>query len=586
MSIIAGRSQEYVEVNLDAGLDPDILLALDLNVAIDGLGYLSGLGDLQEEWGLDESWTPDTSISGAPAWLMGDAQFQQPTTVTSPPLAQDPIVYDGAIGECVRFTQTGYVWVAGISALDDPLPNATVSCWVKQPTSNTSIGARTIVEKAGSYKITIAGNGALAATVWHDGTSTSCGPYTPSTYPQGWRHVALVFDGPGAALTLWIDGAAQSEVALGGATPHEIEGTSANVTIGPAGTGSSGSLLMAVDQVRIDRVVRSENEILRLAYVAEATVTQASLPQWFLDSVEASGRSLTGYTLPTGSPLTRDTIDLGKLLFDDPGLSPDNIKCSDCHVPTQSLDFTDDDNPSLGASSTPSTRNAPTVLDRLWSSHQFWDGRAPSLEAQALGPLFNPDEMNSTSTYILDYLNNATTPNYTALFSTAYSASPSIDLVAKALASYQRSVVSDASPADEFEAGTVSALTTTERGGRNLFFGKARCFACHNGPNFTDEQFHVTVTADTDDGGRGDHTGRLRDAFRFKTPSLRQLSDTGPYFHDGSADTLEEVIEAYVNGGDHSTHKDEEILPLDLSDYEVGLLVAYLNAIGSNWTEH
>ena len=139
------------------------------------------------------------------------------------------------------------------------------------------------------------------------------------------------------------------------------------------------------------------------------------------------------------------------------------------------------------------------------------------------------------------------------------------------------------SAADAWEAHDLSALNATEEAGRNLFFGKARCFACHNGPNLSDEEFHVTVAADNGDGGRGDHTGRLRDALRFKTPTLRQLSSTAPYFHDGSAATLQDVIDRYVIGGDPAM-RDEEIFPLDLTTTEQAALLQYLGALESGKT--
>jgi cytochrome c peroxidase len=590
-SVLSARALEYAEVAVDAGLDDDILLALDMNEAI------TGNGSLEEDWSIDTTRTPDTAGSGVLGVLFGDASF---TNATSP---QDAIVYSGRIGECVTFQNTGFVAVPSIAALDQARSTETISMWVKNGASSSSLGMRKVLEKGTACLVGMDGLGQVQFAVQEASGYITISPSIATPASTQWTHLALVFDGPLGQISLWIDGvqAPGSPFALAGPAPHQLKANNSLLLLGPNGSAPGGNTVtLSIDQLRIDGVVRDPDEIRRLAHVPSVQPPSSPLPSWFSAALTAIGRDPSGLSLPQGSVLTHNTVLLGEKLFADPNVSQPGLgrSCATCHQPNTSFDFTDGLAQRLGLSGQVKLRNAPTVIDRLWGRTQFWDGRAggvdrhvvfafDSLEQQVPFPVNSAEEMNSSINQVVTYLNqpgSGGNPDYLTLFNQAYSTAPTASNLQSAIASYERALVSLPSRADAYETGQATALNATELQGRNLFFGKARCFACHNGPNLSDEQFHVTVSADPTDLGRGNATGRLRQNFRFKTPALRHLSATGPYFHDGSAKTLTDVISAYVRGGDLPTARDEEIFPLDLTDQEAGALEAYLGALESSWT--
>ena len=384
MSMVTGRTREYIEVSVEAGLDPDIIVAFDMNAGVAGLD-LGSVTDIQEDWGLDPGWTGNTAKSGAPAWLQGDAHLTEATT------AHPEVLYDGAIGDCVTFTESGYIIVAPHTEVDQALERATISFWIRQEGADSGVGDRRVVEKAGSYQVLVDGVGNLTATVWQtNSSSTQLGPVAPANSGDEltWRHVALVFDGPRSKLTMWVDGNDTHEVLLAGSGPYSIAGSSAWLHMGPQGDAGTDETAFSLDQFRIDRVARDHGEICRLAHVDEPAVTQASLPSWFTTALSNIGRSSAGYSLPQGSVLTQSTVSLGEKLFADGGLSPHNVSCATCHI--ASLDFTDGNTTSLDFNGDPLLRNAPTVIDRLWSTKQFWDGRAEQLGGPGDFPVLPP----------------------------------------------------------------------------------------------------------------------------------------------------------------------------------------------------
>jgi cytochrome c peroxidase len=595
-SVLSARALEYAEVPVDAGLDDDILLALDMNEAI------TGNGSLEEDWSIDTTRTPDTAKHGVLATLYNDASFPVPTNLPLPP-AQDPIVYSGRIGECVTFTNTGVIAVPTIAELDQARSSETISMWVKNSASSSALGMRKVLEKGSACLIAMDGLGQVQFGVLEASWSITYSPPIATPASTQWTHLALVFDGAMGQVSLWIDGvqAPGSPFALAGPAPHQLQGNSSLLLLGPNGSAPSGNTVMlSIDQLRIDGVVRDPDEIRRLAHIPSVQPPSSPLPSWFSTALTSIGRDPSGLSLPQGSVLTQNIVLLGEKLFADPNLSQPglNRSCATCHQPTTNFDFTDGLAQRLGLSGQVKLRNAPTVIDRLWGHTQFWDGRGggvdrhvvfpfDSLEQQVPFPINNPEEMNSSISQVVAYLNqpgSGGSPDYLTLFGQAYTSQPTASTFQSAIASYERALVSLPSRANAYEGGQSTALNSTELQGRNLFFGKARCFACHNGPNLSDEQFHVTVSTDPSDIGRGNATGRLRQNFRFKTPALRHLSVTGPYFHNGSAATLTDVISAYVRGGDLPTARDEEILPLDLTDQEASALEAYLGALESTWT--
>src|SRR5262249_41153635 len=194
--------------------------------------------------------------------------------------------------------------------------------------------------------------------------------------------------------------------------------------------------------------------------------------------------------------------------------------------------------------------NAPALINRGYGAAFFWDGRASSLEEQVLAPIENPDELGLGVDEVVDRLRHD--GRYADAFHRAFGRDVNRTDLARALASYVRAIRSGDSPFDRFMDGDRDALSAEARVGLEVFRGKGNCATCHNGPNFTDEQFHNTGVAWTGtalaDPGRGGVTRLERDLGAFKTPTLREVGRTSPYMHDGSFATLEDGI-AFYNGG-------------------------------------
>jgi cytochrome c peroxidase len=280
--------------------------------------------------------------------------------------------------------------------------------------------------------------------------------------------------------------------------------------------------------------------------------------------------------VPTENPLTAAKIELGKQLYFDPRLSRDNtISCASCHDPKKG--WSNGEAFATGVRGQVGGRSAPTIINAAYSDLQFWDGRAHRLEGQALGPIQNPIEMDLTLDEAVAKLNKI--PGYREQFQEVFGSDVTSEGMAKAIASFERTVLSGNAPYDRFKAGDEKALSAGAQRGMKLFFGKARCSACHVGPNFSDAAFHnigVGMDKEKPDGGRHDVTKLLGDKGAFRTPTLREIARTAPYMHDGSHKTLEEVIAYYDKGGFANPQLDEEIFPLKLTAAEKADLVTFL----------
>lgn len=288
--------------------------------------------------------------------------------------------------------------------------------------------------------------------------------------------------------------------------------------------------------------------------------------------------------IPEDNPLTREKVELGKMLYFDKRLSVDNtVSCATCHDPQKG--FTDQKQFSTGFQAKSGTRNSPTVINTAYNFFQFWDGRAPSLEEQAKGPMENPVEMAHTLAGATQRI--AEINGYAPYFLAAFGDSEvTIDRIVKAIASYERTVLSGNSPWDQFVDGNESALSESAKRGLTLFEGKARCTQCHVGFNLTDGIFHnlgVGMAAKEPDLGRHIVTKEERDKGAFKTPTLRDIQRTAPYMHDGSVKTLEEVIALYDRGGEPNPWLDEKMLPLNLTEQEKADLLEYLKSLEGDW---
>jgi cytochrome c peroxidase len=324
--------------------------------------------------------------------------------------------------------------------------------------------------------------------------------------------------------------------------------------------------------------------------------------------------------IPPASPLTPAAVALGENLFFDGRLSGDGtVACATCHDPARA--FTDGRPVSVGIHGRAGQRNAPTVLNALYNKTQFWDGRVVTLEQQAALPITNPFEMGSSS--VADAVSRISgDKDYQAQFTRAFGRGVNEQDMLRAIASYERTLASFESPFDRFIAGDADAISDSAKRGWELFNTKARCNLCHalsdnkrDVTTFTDNDFHnigvgilrhrvgplaqqaehelaqghppdvdiAAIESEMSVLGRFLITKRQSDIAAFKTPDLRNVVVTGPYFHDGSMQTLWDVVDHYNKGdGLNDPWVDEDIQPLAMTEPEIDDLVAFLVALTSS----
>lgn len=278
---------------------------------------------------------------------------------------------------------------------------------------------------------------------------------------------------------------------------------------------------------------------------------------------------------PTGASYSPQLATLGKMLFFDPRLSSTgSMNCASCHTP--SFGYEAPVERAVGASGRPLTRHANTLLNMAWVAPLFWDGRAATLEEQAVYPIVAPEEMAGNFDDIVKMLSGI--EEYRVWFEKLFpEEGVSKDSILTAIATYQRTIVSGWAPFDRWIEGDEEAISDAAKRGFALFNGKAACADCHTGWNFTDNEFYDLGLGD-DDLGRG--AIETDDDFlnhTFKTPGLRNLTQRAPFMHDGSLADLEEVIVHYEKGGiPRPSRSVQMIQPFDLSDAEREDLIAFL----------
>ena len=275
--------------------------------------------------------------------------------------------------------------------------------------------------------------------------------------------------------------------------------------------------------------------------------------------------------VPEANPLTPEKAAMGRELFSDQRLSRDQtLSCATCHEPGRA--FADGKPIAEGVSGRHGQRRVPSIVNRGYGKSFFWDGRIATLEEQVLQPIISPTEMDMTIEEALARL------RADALYSKL-----TREGLARALASYVRTILAGGSPYDRYIAGDREALPEQARIGLQIFRRKGNCGSCHLGPNLTDEQYHNTGVAWRQgrfaDTGRFMVTTREQDRGAFKTPTLRQVAARAPYMHDGSIATLEEVVEYYDRGGNRNPNLDSELQPLGVSGDEKQALVAFLRSL-------
>jgi cytochrome c peroxidase len=288
---------------------------------------------------------------------------------------------------------------------------------------------------------------------------------------------------------------------------------------------------------------------------------------------------------PADNPYSAARVELGRVLFFDARLSSNNrVACAFCHAPSHA--FAGATALATGVDGTLTRRRAPTLINRAWAKSEFWDGRAPTLEAQIVVPLTSPHEMGMTADGVLQKLRAI--KGYAPLFAAAFGDSTiTYERITKAIATFERTIVSANSPYDRYLAGDKTALTKQQRDGLDFFNKKGECAECHTGPNLTDEKFaNAGVGADrkNPDAGRAEVTGNRRDWGKFKVPTLRDLAVRAPYMHDGSVKTLSEVLDIYAQGGLPNPRLDTRLAPFYLDAETKHALLAFLDALnGEGW---
>jgi cytochrome c peroxidase len=320
--------------------------------------------------------------------------------------------------------------------------------------------------------------------------------------------------------------------------------------------------------------------------------------------------------IPEDNPLTAAKVELGKKLYFDVRLSKQgNISCATCHSPEAGFADPRGTKTSAGGDGRFGPRNTPTSLNAAFLSEQFWDGRAATLEDQAVLPFINPIEMGIPDHAALERL-VAGLADYPPLFRHAFGTEEvTVDRIGKAIASFERTLISLSAPIDRFLAGDPDAISQAAKRGWALFNSKARCNTCHGHvgafPLFTDELYHnigvetkdvdfeglaqkaleaakspevfekLAFEPDASALGRFIVTREPKDIGAFKTPQLRNVALTAPYMHDGSEATLKAVIEFYDRGGTPNAYLDGGIRPLDLTEQEKADLVELMKTFTS-----
>ena len=295
------------------------------------------------------------------------------------------------------------------------------------------------------------------------------------------------------------------------------------------------------------------------------------------------------YARPGAVPFPSDNAwseareELGRALFFDPRLSASGvIACATCHNP--GFSWGDGLPRGVGHASKVLKRRSPTLLNLAWAEALFWDGRATTLEEQALGPIASPDEMNMPLEQLVPKIQAVA--GYAEMFERAYPGEGiATTTIAKAIATFERTVVSARAPFDLWIAGDESAISEEAKRGFALFNGKAKCASCHSGWRLTDDSFHDIGVPGNDRGRATVLEGIESMEYAFKTPTLRDVDRRAPYLHDGSEPTLESVVELYDLGGRvQRPSLSKEIVPLGLTDQEAREVVAFMRTLTSDHT--
>ncbi|MGE7091781.1 cytochrome c peroxidase [Lysinibacillus sp. NPDC048646] len=292
-------------------------------------------------------------------------------------------------------------------------------------------------------------------------------------------------------------------------------------------------------------------------------------------SAKAVFQQIGEVPVPEDNPITDEKVELGKRLFFDSRLSGNNVQsCSSCHQPQAG--YGDNLATFIGFEGFKGHRNSPTIINSAYYSENFWDGRASSLEEQAQGPITAEGEMNQDLDGLVEELKAV--PEYVTDFQTVFDEDITVNNIMKAIATFERKIVINDTAFDKYLAGDDTAISDVAKEGMVLYNGKASCIVCHTTSTLSDGKYYnLGIEGDE---GRYAVTNNDADKGAFRTASLRGVTHTGPYMHDGSLATLKDVVEFYNEGGGADANKSNLIQPLALTDEEINQLVAFLETLG------
>lgn len=321
--------------------------------------------------------------------------------------------------------------------------------------------------------------------------------------------------------------------------------------------------------------------------IAVGVFAQAANPTAASDTFTVQPpKGLPPVPVPDDNPMTKAKVELGKLLYFDKRLSKDeSISCATCHDPQMA--WAEHKPASVGIHKQVGERNAPTVINAAYLDSQFWDGRAKTLEEQALGPIENPIEMGMEMDLALDRL--AKIEGYQKRFKEVFGTGVTKDGVAKAIAAFERTVLSGNAPYDKYQAGDKSALNDSQKRGLEIFMNQGQCSTCHTPPVFSNSRFYnvgVGMDKDHPDVGLMKETKKDRDKGKFRVPHLREIAHTHPYFHDGSVEELEEAVRIMATGGKDNPNLSlmvKVIRMAELTDQDIKDLTAFLKALSGDF---
>lgn len=576
---------------------------------------------------VDATRTPDTSGAStrATCTLQGGASFPQEAWCSTGDCQQlrrdlspepDPIQGHeniGFKGQAILFPTGGSVQVTGFPAHGNKI---TIQAFVK-PMRSWDSQALKLVTNVGRFELRLNTQGKYVGqvTVQNNGSpitkTVTSSAYLIGDVPNefdptdGWRHVAVTFDGNlngNSTLRIYLDGMLDKVTNWNGISTFTNPIT--DVYVGPRIAGGSPDATTAVlvlDEVAVSDVVRTTAELRRDAFVAPSASGFEHIWPAEVDHPLPKGLEAEDVFWPEGVVYDERKVNLGRALFGDPilsgtGLVQGSTSCATCHEPAHG--FAEDIPRALSVSGAQLPFNTPTLINAAFGKVKMFDGRAASLEAQAIMPLVSGPEMgvqtiDDVRARLATSVHDAGNPN---TFNAIYGASATAETLAEVLAMYVRTLNSGNSAFDNgWHPGSIGSgggppgpeLTHSQRAGRALFFGKARCFGCHRGSSFTDNGFHnIHSVIDPSIDGLGGFTGRANEIGMLKTPTLRNVQKTGPYFHDGSMDSLDDVVHHYNLGFTLATSArgtlDRTLVPLGLSDTEKAQLVDFLEALSGS----